>query len=355
MRSQEFEEFQAFRQRQLSASASLLDAAETNVYRALAPMRPEPPADTQKVYRCDLARTWLRRFELPEEWSGRAMVCRGVRHGLGVVFPWLRAVGARLWLPGDVYPVYFELARAAGLAPGSYPTLPAPTLPTSPASPTPPSFPMSPPDQRPEYLLLANPSKPLGRYLSDDECAAVIAWLREAPHRHILIDSVYDLGAPFAAGTRRLLDTGRAILLHSVTKGWLWPRTFGVVLLGPAHTELAEAFRADPPAPAQLGLADRLLTEHGDVPRRVGDELTARAERLFERLPDDVLKAIPTASRTCPGNYFFPADIPAQTLQREYGVLALPVGVFGESTWSGSVLTSLGDALSPTPTGTGNR
>ncbi|MCF3132238.1 aminotransferase class I/II-fold pyridoxal phosphate-dependent enzyme [Streptomyces olivochromogenes] len=332
-----FDEFQEFRQRQLSASSSLLDAAETNVYRALAPTRPEPPTDMSTVHRCDLARAWLRRFELPEEWSGHAMVCRGVRHGLGVLFHWLRAVQARLWLPSDVYPVYFELARAAGLAPASYPTLPAPVLPRSPA------------DHRPEYLLLANPSKPLGRYLSDAECAEVIAWLRESPRRHVLIDSVYDLGATFAAGTRRLLDTGRAVLLHSVTKGWLWPRTFGVVLLGPAQAELTEAFRADPPTSAQLRLADRLLTEHSDVPQQVVDELAARAERLFERLPDEVLGAIPTASRTCPGNYFFPVEIPAETLQRGCGVLAMPTSVFGESNWSGSILTSLADAFGPAP------
>lgn len=72
-----FDEFQEFRQHQLRASSSLLDAAETNVYRALAPLRPEQPADMTTVYRCDLARAWLRRFELPEEWSGHAMVCRG--------------------------------------------------------------------------------------------------------------------------------------------------------------------------------------------------------------------------------------------------------------------------------------
>jgi aspartate/methionine/tyrosine aminotransferase len=333
-----FEEFREFRQRQLSASSSLLDAAETNVYRALAPMRPEAPTDMSTVHRCDLARAWLRRFELPEERSGQAMVCRGVRHGLDVVFRRLRAVRARLWLPSDVYPVYFDLARAAGLAPASYPTLPAPALPRSPA------------DHRPEYLLLTNPSKPLGRYLSDAECAAVITWLGESPRRCLLIDSVYDLGAPFAAGTRRLLDTGRAVLLHSVTKGWLWPRTFGVVLLGPAQAAWAEAFRADPPTSAQLRLADRLLTEHSDVPRQVVDELAARAERLFEQLPDEVLGAIPTESRTCPGNYFFPVEIPAETLQRECGVLATPVSVFGENDWSGSILTSLADAFGPTPT-----
>ncbi|MEV6979063.1 aminotransferase class I/II-fold pyridoxal phosphate-dependent enzyme [Kitasatospora sp. NPDC093806] len=330
-----FEDFRELRQRQLRATPSLLDAAETNLYRALAALRPEPLADPGTVYRCDLARAWLRRFELPEEWSRRAMISRGVRHGLGLVFHRLRAVRARLWLPADVYPVYFELARAAGLAPGSYPTLPAPVLPSPPAG--------SPADDRPEYLLLANPSKPLGRYLSEAECDELVAWLDASPRRHLLIDSVYDLGAPFAAGTRRLLDTGRAVLLHSVTKGWLWPRTFGVVLLGPEQAELAEAFRADPPTPAQLRLADHLLTEHGDLPRQVADELDARARRLFDRLPPEVLDAIPGASRTSPGNYFFPVEIPAETLRHEYGVLALPAGVFGPTDWPGAILTSLAD------------
>ncbi|WP_415949569.1 aminotransferase class I/II-fold pyridoxal phosphate-dependent enzyme [Streptomyces sp. KLOTTS4A1] len=367
-----YEEFREFRRRQLADGSTLLDAAETNVYRALAPLRPEPPTKTRTVHRCDLARAWLRRFELPEEWSGHAMVCRGVRHGLDVVFRWLHSVQARLWLPGDVYPVYFELARAAGLAPSSYPTLPSPVLP----SPDLPGSrgdgrPESPADDRPEYLLLANPSKPLGRYLSDAEVTAVLAWLREAPQRRLLIDSVYELGTPFAAGTRRLLDTGRAVLLHSVTKGWLWPRTFGVALLGPGRTEpaglpdlselaepaqlaaLSEAFRAEPPSQDQLRLADRLLAEHADLPRQVADALDARAERLFGRLPDDVLDAIPAASRSCPGNYFFPVDIPAEELRREYGVLAVPATAFGESSgdghWSGAVLTSLADAFAPAP------
>ncbi|WP_100839256.1 aminotransferase class I/II-fold pyridoxal phosphate-dependent enzyme [Kitasatospora fiedleri] len=340
---QGFQEFQQFRQERLAADPSLLDAAETNVYRALAPLRPAPPedADTRTVYRCDLARTWLRRYDLPQEWSRRAMVGRGVRHGLDLLFPRLRARRARLWLPADVYPVYFDLARAAGLAPDPYPTLPAPVLPRS-----------APEGDRPEYLLLANPSKPLGRHLTDPECAELTAWLERSPHRRLLIDAVYDLGTPFAPGTRRLLETGRAILLHSVTKGWLRPRTFGIVLLGPDEPELADAFRADPPSPAQLALAESLLTDHADTPRQVAAALDARAERLFARLPDAVRAAVPTASRTSPGNYFFPVDTPAETLRRDHGLLALPATAFGETRWPGSVLTSLADAFGPTPEAT---
>ncbi|MFJ9694558.1 aminotransferase class I/II-fold pyridoxal phosphate-dependent enzyme [Kitasatospora sp. NPDC101183] len=330
-----FDEFQAYRQRQLEEGApgSLLDAAETNLYRALAAIRPEPPVGTHTVYRCDLARAWLRRFELPEEWSRRAMVSRGVRHGLGVVFRQLHDERARLWLPSDVYPVYFELAHAAGLTPDAYPTLPAPVLPDAQA------------EDRPEYLLIANPTKPLGRCLSEAECDALIAWLEGAPGRRLLIDAVYDLGAPFSAGTRRLLGTGRAILLHSVTKGWLWPRTFGVVLLGEGDAELAAAFRENAPSQEQLRIAESLLGEHAGTPGRVADELAVRAQRLLDRLPPELRAAILEESLTSPGNYFFPVDIPAETLQRDYGVLALPASVFGETAWQGSVLTSLSDTF----------
>lgn len=335
-----FDELQALRQEQIGtvgASPPLLDAAETNVYQALAALRPEPPRDTSAttVHRCDLARTWLRHFELPAELASQAVISRGVRHGLGMVFQWLSAVHPRLWLPSDVYPVYFDLARTAGLTPATYPTLPAPILPST------------PPDSSPEYLLVTNPSKPLGRLLSDTECTAAIAWLHESPNRRLLIDTVYDLGAPFAAGTRRLLGTGRAVILHSVTKGWLWPRTFGVVLLDPEHAELADMLRADPPSPAQLRLAEHLLAEHESTPQRVVNALAARAHRLFERLPEEVLAAIPPMTRTCPGNYFFPVEIPAETLWHVYRILAMPISVFGESNWPGSVLTSLAGTFDP--------
>ncbi|BAJ32487.1 MULTISPECIES: aminotransferase class I/II-fold pyridoxal phosphate-dependent enzyme [Kitasatospora] len=344
------QEFQTYRARLLAADPGLLDAAETNVYRALAPLRPPAPdaevqADGRTVYRCDLARTWLRRYGLPEEWSRRAMVGRGVRHGLDLLFRHLHGLGGRLWLPADVYPVYFDLARAAGLAPGRYPTLPAPALPRA-----------RPDGDRPEYLLLANPSKPLGRHLTDAECDDLLGWLAGSPHRRLLIDAVYDLAVPFAPGTRRLLASGRAVLLHSVTKGWLHPRTFGVVLLGPDDTAAAGAFRADPPGQEQLRLAESLLAQHADTPRLVAAALADRAERLFARLPAEVRAAVPAAARTSAGNYFFPVPLPAEALLAEHGLLAVPASVFREDEtdesggWSGSVLTSLADAFGPEPT-----
>lgn len=333
-----FSDFQSFREQERRREPSLLDAAETNVYRALGPLRvrPELTMDRATVHRCDLARAWLQRFYLPQELSRLAVVCRGVRHALSLIFDWLRTEEATVRLPADVYPVYLELAHAAGLVPATYRTLPNLTLPKSPVV------------DRPEYLLVTNPCKPLGRFLSEAECASLVAWQDESPRRRILIDCVYDLGTPFHVSTRRLLATGRCVLLHSITKGWLWPQTFGVVLLGKHDDNLAAAFRADPPTQEQLWLADQMLTEHADVPRQVIEELGDRAQRLFSQLPSGVLTAIPAAARTCPGNYYFPIEIPPAALQSEHGVLALPASVFGATTWTGSVLTSLADVFAGT-------
>jgi len=333
-----FAEFQTWREQSLHAAPGLLDCGETNLYRALASLqlRPEESPVSGPVHRCDLARAWLARYGFPVDHSRRALVCRGVRHALSLIFRELAMGDATLWLPGDVYPVYGELARAAGLEPREFPTLPAPELPAS------------APEDRTEYLLVANPWKPLGRFLTDVECAALVAWLAASPHRHLLIDAVYDLGAPFHATTLELQQTGRAILLHSVTKGWLWPRSFGVALIGEDHMPFAASFRDEPPTPDQLRLAQILLSTGADCPRRVSDALQCRAQALVARLPNAVSSAcLIDPADLAPGCYLFPVRIPAEMLLREYRLLAIPASAFGAKDWDGSILTSLSPAFAP--------
>jgi aspartate/methionine/tyrosine aminotransferase len=327
--------FQGWREQRLREDPDLLDCADTQLYRALAALQPGPAAVTDKVHRCDLARAWLERYGFPSEWSRRALVCRGVRHALGLIFRELGRQGAALWLPGDVYPVYQELAHAHGLLPRRYDTLPAPALPAE-----------APADGG-EYLLIANPWKPLGRFLSEQETSALLDWLEASPRRHLLIDAVYDLGAPFDAGTRRLLASGRAMLLHSVTKGWLWPQTFGIALAGETQHGFEAAFRDDPPTPAQLQLAQRLLAVEADRPRQIAAALAARAARLFARLPIEVAAQAEAAARECPGNYFFPVDLPAPVLAERHRILAVPASAFG-ARWQGSILTCLSPAFAET-------
>lgn len=326
-----FEQFQLWREQQLKARPELIDGGETNLYRALSALSmPRPDDSEQRIYRCDLARAWLSRYGYLAELSRQALVCRGVRHALALIFRDLKANEATLWLPGDVYPVYGELARAAGIAPRRYDTLPSPVLPEG------------LPAQGEEVLLLANPWKPLGRYASNDELTALLAWLQASSRRHVVIDAVYDLDAPFHAATRALQQTGRAIVLHSITKGWLAPKTFGVALIGEQHARLQAAFREESPSQEQLRLAAYALTNDADKPGIVAQVLQTRAQRLLSLLPSGVKAALTLdPSQGATGRYFFAVDLSAETLLREHRWLGIPASAFGAEPWQGSIITSL--------------
>jgi aspartate/methionine/tyrosine aminotransferase len=294
-------------------------------------MRPKPNTSNlnHQVHRCDLARAWLVRYGFPEGFSRRALVCRGVRHALSLIFAEMAREKALLWTPCDVYPAYLELARAAGIEPWTYRTLPCPT------------FPQARNTGCAEYLLMANPWKPLGRFVTDQECAALTDWLAMSPHRSLILDCVYDLGAPFHVMTRKLVETGKAILLHSATKGWLWPKTFGVALVGEANAKLESAFRNDPPSQEQLRLAERLLSGDANLPGQITAVLGQRKLKLLAALPAAIGKSLlidPTAQS--PGCYFFLVDIQAEQLLRQHQIFGIPASAFGGN-WPGSILTSL--------------
>lgn len=336
-----FAAFQTWREHCLCLNPNLLDCAETNLYRSLRYLQPKPaaPEKDHRVHRCDLARDWLSRFGLPAILSRQALVCRGVRHALTLIFGELARKNAVLWIPNDVYPVYLEIARKAGVEPRLYSTLPQPRLPAFLTN------------AGTEYLLVTNPWKPLGRYLTVEECDNLSLWLNGSPQRHLLLDCVYDLGEVFHATTLKLLSTGRAILLHSVTKGWLWPKTFGVALIGKDHSEFESVFRNDSPTPEQLCLAKQLFSTDTDCPNRVVDALDARARKLFIALPQPVYQSIPTEPRnSAKGCYFFPVRIPAQVLLAQHKVIGIPASAFGAN-WDGSILTSLSELFAPTKEG----
>jgi hypothetical protein len=326
-----FAAFQLWREQCLRAKPDLLDCAETNLYRALEELQPPQVKSLSNhlVHRCDLARTWLRRYAFSESLSRLALVCRGVRHALQLVFLEIARNNAVLWAPSDVYPKYQELARVAGIEPRLFPTLPNPELPSK---CTEGAF---------EYLLVANPWKPLGRFITDQECTAISDWLEASPNRCLLIDCVYDLCAPFHFTTRNLQKTGRTVLLHSVTKGWLRPKTCGVALLGESHPQLERAFRDDPPSQAQLQQGEGFLSDMGSLPGQVMSALDNRRNQLLSALPKAVAQSfLLDPSTIAPGCYFFPVRLQIDELLREHGMVGIPTTAFG-GTWGGSILSSL--------------
>jgi len=333
-----FAAFQIWREQRLHADSSLLDCAETNLYRSLASLQPKPEFSNtdRSVHRCDLAHAWLSRYGFSAEHSRRALICRGVRHALSLIFRELARGNATLWVPCDVYPVYIELARAAGIEPRVFVTLPEPKIPTTHTG------------GGVEYLLVSNPWKPLGRFLTDGECSVLIKWLNVSPDRRLLLDCVYDFGVPFHTTTQMLQGTGRTILLHSITKGWLWPKTFGVALMSEGHSQLESAFRDDSPAPDQLRLAQSVLSAYTNCPSQVVTSLQHRSNNLFSVLPDSIVDALLTnAAHTSPGCYFFSVGIGIEELLLKHSLIAIPGTVFGATSWDGSILTSLSSAFAP--------
>jgi aspartate/methionine/tyrosine aminotransferase len=192
-------------------------------------------------------------------------------------------------------------------------------------------------------MLLTNPWKPLGRFLTDEECAHLMVWLSASLGRFLILDCVYDFGTPSHRTTLTLLKTGKAILLHSVTKGWLWPKTFGVALICGDHPHLESAFRNAPPSQEQLNLAARLMLIEKDLPARIVSTLCAQKKKLLAALPGPVKESfLSNPNDLAPGCYFFASNFQADELLGQYGILAVPASAFGAH-WNGSVLTSLAE------------
>lgn len=321
-----FAEFQTYRAARLAAAPGLVDLAETNLWRSLTdaiPLLSETPE--ARVHRCHLARDWLTAFGLSESLAARAFVSRGVRDSLARVFAVLARQGARLAIPEDVYPVYGQLADAAGLSYTTFATVPEPTFPDD-----------------VEWLLLPNPLKPLGRWLSPNEVASLCSWLAADSRRRLLLDAVYAFDTRWHRSTRALWDTKQTIVLHSLSKGWLRPKVFGVALTPEADADLlAPSFREDPPSQAQLHIARQLLNEHATLPEKVASILAERRGRMLASLPESIRAELETRASGTAG-YLVAVQASHEQLRERHGVLSIPLTVFGSQREDICVLSSLG-------------
>lgn len=330
-----FQQFQAWRQHCLASQPGLIDCGETRLHRVLQAWQLQPRDDTAvaRIFRCDLARAWVSRCGWPPALARRALVCQGVRHALRLIFQQLARDQASLCLPSDVYPVYASVAADCGLPFTSYPSLPRLDLPAA----------SSVDSDRDEFLLLCNPCKPLGRYLSASEMAGLRRWLQQSARRHLVLDCVYDLGSPLHETSREWAASGRAILLHSLAKTWLWPQTLGFALFPEAlRGRFEPGFQADPPTPAQLRTGHDCLLLAPERPLQIAQELARRSRRLMQQLPAPLLAARLTPEALTPlGSYLFAVDRDAGELLTQHGILALPASAYGSARWPGSVLSSL--------------
>jgi len=305
-------EFLAQREALKRSRPGLIDRAELNLYRSLGPLFPAiaPSTHREAPYRCHLAERFLAHLELPAEWKARTLVSHGVRRSLRALFGLVKRVA----IPSDVYPVYLQLAAEAGVQVATYESTQELGL-----------------REDCDAVLICEPSKPWGTALTDQQTDALITWARGG--KLIIIDSAY--ATPPTKNALRLLETGHAALLCSLSKGWLIPDHGGICIVPEDWMPRARpAFAALPKDEGKLRIAYAALTEVPSRPREVTALLTAAARELDawgQQRPE--LKLAP-----CVGYFAVSARSFEELLA--LGVLAVPAAVFG-STRAGCVVTPL--------------
>ena len=322
-----YEQFQILRSQTLRERPTIVDCSEMNLYASLArlvPVAPTPP--NARVHRCHLALEWTELFGLPATWAARAFVSNGVRDSLARLFGCYAKRGHSTWIPGDCYPVFQSLARANKLEFQEYATFPRSVWPAEGDS------------TGPDVLLAMNPLKPAGRWLTDQDVSALLRWLAANPNRRLLLDCVYTFGTSFHESTMELVRGGQTTLLHSLTKGWLRPRIFGVALVPLRDVAmLAPAFRQESPSQSNLAEAQFLMNACRALPEKV-----ARAIEAANRtLRSNILAKYGMVELSNSVGYFHVISRPWSQMLAD-GILGIPPAVFGSEDSDITILSSLG-------------
>lgn len=160
-----------------------------NVRRALdhlvAPTLPAKSATTTKLLGC-----WqfVLGLDIP---VGRIVIGKGIRDFLRSLFRICAAADQTLWLPGDVYPVYWQLASENRTV--LFSTLP--------------SLDWSILDRTSgrDCVLLPTPLSPAGRRLTNTECCNLLSWLHEGSDRQLILDCAYNYEFSIADGSVSVL------------------------------------------------------------------------------------------------------------------------------------------------------
>ena len=307
-----WEDFQKERER--LRAKGLTDLSELNLYKSLSqhfgPIAPSTHAEAP--YRCHLAERYLEHLGLSQTLKPRTVVSHGVRRSLSALFRLLAKRNANVGIPSDVYPVYLQLAGDAGVRVTTWSArvgLPSDeTLATL------------------DALLICEPLKPWG---TAQDLARMTEWARE---RMLIVDSAY--ATPPTAPILKLMHDEAAVLLVSLSKGWLIPDHAGLAIVPTRfQQEAREAFASLPKEEHRLRIGYAALTEHADRAARVGHMLTALGttlEAFTARHPELEASKCTGYLATTPRSF-------AQLL--ELGILGVPATVFGGTT--GCVLSSL--------------
>ena len=233
-----------------------------------------------------------------------------------------------LWLPEDVYPVYWELAKHTDVRARAFTTLP-----------------------RPDWTFLAQtgecaavlvpaPLSPVGRLPTDAEIDALFRWLRGSRRRLLIIDAVYTFD--FSVGralSDSLLADNQCLVLWSCSKSWLYPGVLGLAKV-PASLAPGLRSRVSLPSDIEVGRVIAMLEGRPDLPRMQQEAF----DREWRRLAPCLRSASPDWQPPATG-YFSVVSAPFMRLLEEHGIVSVPATVFGSRRNDLSIVTCLHDLV----------
>jgi hypothetical protein len=315
-----YEEFRSFRNELLGVrSPRRLDCMNPEV--ALAHLRPTV-AEPRPASLGETMGRWSRTvgIRIPDD---RVIVGTGVRSILEGLFKVLAQQIETLWLPEDVYPVYWHLS--SDLQRHGFATLPDLDWSVLDAS--------GPRDA----LLLPWPLSPLGRSLSAQEHSRLIDWLRAHPERRLILDGAYAFSGPRDQELDIQVRGTQTISIWSLSKPWL---SRGVLGLASVPATMRDQLQSRVPSPqaSQLARASALIDLAPTLPAL-----------LVERFAAAWLRLLPAIRSACPSwrppetGYFSILPARFDELLSKHDLLAIPASVFGSKRKDLSVASCLYD------------
>lgn len=277
------------------------------------------------IHRCHLVENWLDVFNFPLSLKSQIGTSTGVRDSLSITLDYFKD---KKWIiPQDVYPFYQKLFKDKNMQYDEYKTLIGSELFSD----------LSSNDS--DCLLLTFPLKPLGRNLTNEEILSIKNWLSEKGGRRLFIDSVY-LNFSDLTTLSILLDffsTDKTFIFFSLSKAFLLPKIFGLILIPNRESHIRESFKKLIPKKENLNLAFQALNseEINDRAYILIDNLEKKNQKLKSYLEDKNI-IVPKFN----GGYFFYSDQYSYEELLDMNILSIPESVFGGS-GSGVIFSSL--------------
>lgn len=270
------------------------------------------------IHRCHLVEDFLHFFSLPSELKQDIGMSSGVKHALSYL---MKKYNTQKWvIPRDQYPVYQKIADINSVSYEGYYSLNHRSLPSG------------------DILLMCAPNKPYG---TDTPYHLIREWLFENPDGIAVLDIVYLFDLKSDDRLWELYETGKVILLYSLSKSLASPNRAGFVF-SPVD-EIREIFKALPRDEAKLDDTYVLLNEDHTRLNENRDFIRNQGKKLMDLITEMRMEPINFDALTRPDNPSYLAFVEGvdMTEMLEIGVLTVPSSVY-TSRAKGVIISSLG-------------